>query len=86
MPEDGANFRLLPGQYIVRVFAKRVSDREPHQLTQVTLTISESQATQLRDDAAGIYFDWGPDQQAYHAHVELRKLSPLPPSLLGAAN
>jgi len=85
LPEDGANFRLLMGQYNVRVFAKRVSDRAPRELAHLALTISESQAKELLKDDAGIYFDWGPDQQAYHAHVEIRKPQPLPPWLLEAA-
>lgn len=86
LPEDGADFRLLPGQYTVRVFAKRVSDREPYQLMQLVLSISEFQARELEKDDAGIYFDWGPDQQAYHAHIEIRKPRPLPPWLLEAAS
>lgn len=86
LPEDGTDFRLLPGQYTVRVFAKRVSDRAPRQLMQFSQSISESQARELEKDDAGIYFDWGPDQQAYHAHVEIRKPKPLPPWLLEAAS
>ncbi len=86
LPEDGADFRLLQGQYTVRVYAKRVSDPEPRQLAQVTLNISESQARELRNEDAGIYFDWGPDQQAYHAHVEVRKPTPIPKWLLEAAS
>ena len=85
LPEDGADFRLLPGQYTVRVYAKRVMDREPRQLAQINLAISESQSRELESDGAGIYFDWGPDQQAYHAHVEIRKPEPIPPWLLEAA-
>lgn len=85
LPEDGADFRLLAGQYDVRVFAKRVSDREPRELAHLVLSIAESQAKELLKDDAGIYFDWGPDQQAYHAHVEIRKPRPLPPWLLEAA-
>jgi len=85
LPEDGADFRLLAGQYNVRVFAKRVSDREPRELAHLVLSISESQAKELLKDDAGIYFDWGPDQQAYHAHIEIRKPRPLPPWLLEAA-
>ncbi len=84
LPEDGADFRLLAGQYTVRVFAKRVYDREPRELAHIGLSISESQAAELRKDDAGIYFDWGPDQQAYHAHVEIKKPQPLPPWLLEA--
>ena len=85
LPEDGADFGLIYGQYTVRVYARRVRDREPQQLAQIVLTISESQARELERDDAGIYFDWGPDQQAYHAHIEIRKPAPLPPWLLEAA-
>ena len=69
LPKDGSDFRLLPGKYTVRVFAKRVSDRRPRELTVIRLSISESQAEELFSDNAGIYFDWGPDQQAYHSHA-----------------
>jgi len=85
LPEDGAGFRLLSGQYTLRVYAKRVSDREPRELSRFVLTISESQAKELEGHDAGIYFDWGPDQRAYHPHVEIRKPSPMPPWLLEAA-
>lgn len=85
LPEDGANFSLLSGQYVVTVFAKRVSDRTPRQLAVLRLTISERQAKELEEDDSGIYFDWGPDQQAYHGHVEIRKPRPLPPWLLETA-
>ena len=85
LPEDGAGFRLMSGQYTLRVYAKRVSDREPRELARLSLVISESHAKELEKDDSGIYFDWGPDQQAYHAHVEIRKPRPLPPWLLEAA-
>jgi len=38
---------------------------------------------QLWADNAGMYFDWGPDQQAYHAHVETRPSIPMPAFLFG---
>jgi hypothetical protein len=84
LPEDGADFKFLPGQYTVRVFAKRVTDARPRELSVVALAISESHAQALRDENAGIYFDWGPDQHAYHGHVEVRKPKPFPPWLLEA--
>lgn len=70
LPEDGAEFRFLPGEYVLRVFAKRVSDRAPQQLSQITLFLSESQAQQLCQDGTGIYFDWGPDQQRYYPFID----------------
>jgi hypothetical protein len=36
----------------------------------IALAISESQASQLSEPNTGIYYDWGPDQQAYHSHVD----------------
>lgn len=86
LPEDGAELKLLPGHYKVRVFASRVTDREPLLLTQVEVTISEAQAKELENDNAGIYFDWGPDQQAYYAHVEIREPNQIPPWLLEGAS
>jgi hypothetical protein len=63
LPEDGADFRFLPGEYILRVFAKRVFDQAPQELSQITLFLSESHAQQLSQEGTGIYFDWGPDQK-----------------------
>jgi len=39
-------------------------------LMTIALTISESQASQLTEPNTGIYFDWGPDQRAYHSHID----------------
>ena len=53
-------------------------------LHEVRLRISDSEAARLTDPKAGIYFDWGPDQQAYHAHIDIRKEPPPFPSLFEA--
>lgn len=86
LPEDGTGFMLLAGTYKLRVFAKRVSDPEPYELASLSVAISDSQASELKQRNAGIYFDWGPDQQTYHGHVEIKKAMPLPPWLLEAAS
>jgi hypothetical protein len=70
LPEDGANFKFLSGTYRLVVFAKLVGEGTPRELMTIALTISESQASQLNEPNTGIYFDWGPDQQAYHAHID----------------
>jgi hypothetical protein len=85
LPEDGAAFSLAAGTYTLRVFAKRVADAAPRELSSVRLTISDAHAVQLVKPDVGIYFDWGPDQRAYHAHVEERRPKPHPPWLLEAA-
>lgn len=86
LPEDGADFRLLAGEYVLRVFAKRISDAEPRKLAELRLRLTDSHAKLLEDVAAGIYFDWGPDQQAYHSHVEKKRTPPMPKWLFEAAN
>src|SRR5207248_6424641 len=68
LPRDGADFQFLPGEYWVRVHAKRVGQKRSQELTAVRLVVTESLAMGLREQDAGLYFDWGPDQQAYHPH------------------
>lgn len=86
LPEDGSEVALLPGEYILRVYAKRVRDKQPVELTAVRLQISERHAEELLVSTAGIYFDWGLDQQTYYAHVEVQESKPLPESLFRATS
>jgi hypothetical protein len=72
LPRDGADFKFIPGEYWLRVYAKRIGDVCSTELMAVRLVVSEAHATGLKDPDAGLYFDWGPDQQAYHAHVKKR--------------
>ena len=74
LPEDGAEFIFLPGAYTLSVFARGVGERSATQLTSVRLSINESQAAALAQPRTGIFFDWGPDQQAYHPHLQTRSL------------
>jgi hypothetical protein len=79
LPDDETEFRLLLGDYVLRVFAKRVCDREPQQLSQISLFLSESHAQALLEESTGIYFDWGPDQQKYYPHIDKRSIQlPVP--------
>ena len=72
LPEDGANFAFLAGTYTLAVFARLVGQRQSTELLTVRLSIGESQAESLGQPRTGIYFDYGPDQQNYHAHVQHR--------------
>jgi hypothetical protein len=72
LPEDGANFKFLSGSYSLVVFAKLVGNTYLQQLFSVNLNISESQAARLAEPGSGIYFDWGPDQQSYHSHINTK--------------
>src|SRR3989442_11247782 len=70
LPEDGANFQFPSGAYRLVVFAKLVGEGTPKELMSIALAVSESQASQLSEPNTGIYHDWGPDQQAYHSHID----------------
>ena len=70
LPEDGAAFSFLAGSYVLSVFAKGVGQRASTKLMTIPLSISDSQAKELSEPHTGIFFDWSPDQQAYHSHVK----------------
>lgn len=80
LPRDGTEFRFLPGDYILRILAKRVRDSRPKQLIELKLHITDAQATELVRDDMGIFFDWGPDQNTYYSRIEkaLPKQPPAP--------
>ena len=80
LPEDGANFDFLAGKYEVVVFAKLVGNNKPSELLKLNLEITEAQAVSLVEKNAGIYYDWGPDQQAYYAHIKEKPESELNPN------
>jgi hypothetical protein len=54
LPDDETQFPLLAGDYILRVFAKRVCDRLPQQLSQIPLYLPEADAQQLLQESTGI--------------------------------
>jgi hypothetical protein len=72
LPKVRSDFRFLAGDYNLRVFGKRITDRIPRQLCHIRLHLSEGEAKELIDEEAGIYFDWSPDEQQYQSHVDLR--------------
>lgn len=73
LPADGANFAFLEGSYSLSVFARQVGQRVATELLIIRLSISESQAKALSQPRTGIYFDYGPDHQSYHAHIQHRQ-------------
>lgn len=72
LPEDGANFAFHSGSYKLAVIAKLVGSSTCHELASINLAINEAQAVLLAEPNTGIYFDWGPDQQSYHSHIDTR--------------
>ena len=69
LPEDGANFSFLAGKYKVVIFAKLVGKDNLKELSRLNLEVTDAQAITLNEPNAGLYYDWGPDQKSYHAHI-----------------
>lgn len=72
LTKDGAEFNFLAGSYALTVYAKGVGQRAPTELMTIRLLVSETTARELSEPHTGVYFDWSPDQQAYHSHVRSR--------------
>ncbi|HEY4132542.1 MAG TPA: hypothetical protein VGM50_18160 [Gemmatimonadaceae bacterium] len=82
LPDDGTGYRFLLGSYTVEVYASLVGEKKPRQLSKFVLVVSEAVGGQLQAPDAGVYFDWGPDSNTYHPHVEVRSEPPIPPMLV----
>lgn len=72
LPKDGSNFEFLSGAYTLTVYAKGVGQQSPTELKTIQLSISEPIAKELSEPNTGVFFDWSPDKQVYHAHVDKR--------------
>ena len=72
LPEDGANFAFLEGTYKLTVMARLVGQSTATQLLSFQLVVTEALAKAVSQPRTAIYFDYGPDQQAYHAHARHR--------------
>jgi hypothetical protein len=78
LPDNGTKFQFLAGEYQIDVFATLVGLSRTHHLSKMNLVIPEQAAVQLQDPECGIYFDWGPDSNRYHPHVEKKKFPRAP--------
>jgi hypothetical protein len=72
LPEDGANFAFLEGTYRLTVMARLVGQSTATQLLSFQLAVTAALAKAASQPRTAIYFDYGPDQQAYHAHARHR--------------
>lgn len=85
LPADGATFSFVPGQYELRLFAKCVGQRRSRELVALRLVVGDIQSAALIKRDGGLYFDWGPDQQAYQAHIRERPKLEIPARLIEGA-
>jgi hypothetical protein len=76
VPKDGTNFEFGAGDYIVEACASLVGATRPVLLHRTALTVLKDHADAMKTKGAGVFFDWGPDSRAYHAHVDERPKLP----------
>ena len=69
LPSDGTTFTFLPGAYTVELLASVVGEKSARTLKSIRLAVSTEQSAELLEPKRGIYFDWSPDTDQYHAHV-----------------
>jgi hypothetical protein len=74
-PEHKSDYKFVPGQYIVEVYSTPVNQKSALLLSRTMLTLSEEEATAIRDRNLGVYFDWEPDVMKYHTHIDEGTLS-----------
>jgi len=74
LPSDTKNFRFDPGNYELEVYAVVLGEQKAVNLFRVKLTVDTSQAIELLNNDAGLYFDWGPDSQSYQSHIDHKEL------------
>jgi len=78
-PADGTAFSFTAGDYTLDVYASLVGHGAPKPLWTVKISVSTEEATALRDQDNGIYFDWGPETGKYHSHIRPKLKRPVNP-------
>ena len=76
MPEGETTFRFQEGDYLLEVFAEILGDQHPTLLLSQPLRVSPGEATELANGECGLYFDWGPQANAYHSHIDRKPEGP----------
>lgn len=69
MPKDGSKLEFTKGTYKLEVFVEMV-DSKPKKIYTQNLIIDDAQGKALLSKRAGVYFDWAPNTQTYHSHID----------------
>jgi hypothetical protein len=72
LPPDGALFQFAAGEYLVEIVARLVGATGDFVICSEKITLQTTEAEQVRDKKAGVYFDWGPHTNSYHSYVDIK--------------
>lgn len=79
------DFKFLPGEYTLEVWARVAGRIKPWRLQTLKIEINGSHSAHLQaSGAAGVYFDWVPDQNEYHVSIREDVTAKLPRFVDGA--
>ncbi|MEI8278426.1 MAG: hypothetical protein WCG87_01610 [Bacteroidota bacterium] len=70
LPKDGISYDFISGEYILQVFIETVNC-QPRKIYEQRLSITKSQEDEIVKGNAGVYFDWAPNTQNYHSHIDI---------------
>lgn len=73
MLKDGGNFRFVAGEYELSIYAKLLREETPILLFNQRLELSTEHAQEIQKAQTGVYYDWIPIKDCYHAHAEVRR-------------
>lgn len=65
---DGTDYRFLPGDYLLELYAAIWGAERNRRLFSASLTVPEDGAELIAWNRQGLYFDWSPDTRSYHRH------------------
>lgn len=70
LPQDGAPFKFLSGEYTLQVFVSLIGKKKPILLFTQKLSLSQAFADEINSENSGVFYDWGPDSKRYHSHLD----------------
>lgn len=73
LPKADDDFAFTAGSYRVEFFATFVGDARPCCLYSVALELPHAAAEAVRDDGAGLFFEWRPSSRRYQLSVDRRE-------------
>ena len=69
---DSSQYEFRGGTHQLEVYAATAHQTKPHRLWSLPIELTEQQAAAIRNEGAGVYFDWDPTARQFEAHVDQR--------------
>ena len=67
---DGTQYEFRAGRNQLEVFAATAHQTKPHRLWSLPIELTDEQAAAIRNERAGVYFDWDPNTRRFDSHID----------------